>query len=220
MKSIVFFLFTFVGSFSFGQIFHFDTQTAVLIKTTNETPAHWYLEIFNDVGVDTTLRWKAHFDNVPAEWHIMFEDQTSYHQGVLDGDSADFALPITGIFPQKLIIGAHTNNTPDDATIYFEIYDPHNPSYKDTIGFVFHISQGTIGFDELQKQEVVELKGDQLYFINDRLGDIRVVDVTGRIVAESKQTMQFDLKSLRPQEMYFLQITQANKSYQVKYLRD
>jgi hypothetical protein len=218
MKQILIVFFALLCTSINAQIFHFDTHTAVLVKTTDQSPAHWYLEIFNDVGLDTTLRWKAHFDNVPSQWTITFEDQTMFHSNVQDGDSADFAFPVTGTFPQKLIIGAFTNNTPDDATVYFEIYDPYNPSYRDTIGYVFHISQGTNSLIDLQQEGILNLTGETIFMTNELPTDFTVVDLTGRKVLENKQVNQLNLNSLKKNEVFFIEIIQGVSHFKVKYL--
>ena len=39
------------------------------------------MEIFNDIGIDTTLRWKCHYSNVPAQWNANFDDQNMFYPG-------------------------------------------------------------------------------------------------------------------------------------------
>ena len=65
-------------SFSWSQSFHFVNDSTALIKDTDQSPAHWYIEVYNDAGVDTVLRWKAFFQNIPAAWQIDLDDQTNY----------------------------------------------------------------------------------------------------------------------------------------------
>jgi hypothetical protein len=124
-----------------SQIFHFEDSTTTLIKNVNQSPAHWYIEIYNDVHIDTTLRWKAEFENVPTEWQINFDTQNTYHPNLLHNDSADFRLPITNNYPQKLIIGAALNGKTASASIHFYIYDPYNPIYSRKISYHFIVTQ-------------------------------------------------------------------------------
>ena len=140
MKSGLLALAIVFSSFAFGQAFHFDLTERTLIKTTDQSPAHWYLEIFNDVNVDTTLRWKTSFTNVPPEWVITFDDQNTMYNPVNDGDSADFTLYAAPAFPQKLIIGAFLNGTPGHGITYFDVYDPADPSTSETIFFEFVVT--------------------------------------------------------------------------------
>lgn len=219
MKRLILLAFLSVSTLLNAQIFHVDIDSAVLYKNTDQSPAHWYIEIFNDAGVDTMLRWKAHFNNVPSQWVITFEDQTAFHNPVLDGDSADFAFPVTGTFPQKLIIGAFTNNTPDDATVYFEIYDPYAPQFRDTIYFIFHITQGTNSLYDLEQAEIIKFSENNILIINDVLTDFNVLDASGRLVLEANQTSNLDVSALKGNEMYFFEIIQGKNRYLVKWMR-
>jgi hypothetical protein len=154
MKFICILSFLFVGFKAQSQAFSFDDTVTVLIKTTNESPAHWYLEIFNNVSVDTTLRWKAVYGStLPQEWDFNFDDQYQNYFPVLDGDSADFVLLANPLFPQKLIIGGHLNNTPGNGSIYFEIYDPNDLSTLVTIEYRFIVSQGSASISDLDSDE-------------------------------------------------------------------
>lgn len=136
------------GAQSRAQSFHFNDTSTTLIKTTDNSPAHWYLEIFNDVGVDTTLRWKASFENIETNWVISFDDQDNYYANVQDGDSADFMLWSGLSFPQKLIIGNTLNNTTGTGSVFFDIYDPNDLASTVTIEFKFIISAGANSVDE------------------------------------------------------------------------
>ena len=151
MKYLLALLIVLFNTLSFAQAFHFNDVQTILVKTTDESPAHWYLEIFSDVQSDTTLRWKAHYGpTLPAEWHFNFDDQYQYYPTVLDGDSADFTLLSNPILPQKLIIGAMLNNTPGNGSIYFDVYDPNDLSTLVTIEyrFVVTMGSGTAGIED------------------------------------------------------------------------
>ena len=156
MKFICIISLFFLGFNSNAQSFSFLDTVTVLIKTTDESPAHWYLEVVNEVLVDTTLRWKVHFgQNLPSQWVISFDDQDNFYFPVNDGDSADFTLMAMPISPQKLIIGATLNNTAGNASVYFDVYDPADPSFVQTIEYHFVVSMGsgTWGTEELTDEE-------------------------------------------------------------------
>lgn len=210
----------FLGNFSQAQIFSFVNNSATLIKTTDQSPAHWYIEIVNDLNIDTALRWKSIFEDVPTQWQITFDDQTTFHTDVNHGDSADFALPISGTFPQKLIIGAMLNNTPANATVYFEIYDPFAPMVKDTISFIFYVSQGSANLNELLKEGIVFLDGNMLFLSGEDKSDFLVYDAIGKIVNTTKDTHRLDMNSLPQNQALFLQFTAGMKTYVVKMIRD
>ena len=180
MKKTLTFAFILVATLSFGQSFHFVDTTTTLVKTTDQSPAHWYIEVYNDVQVDTLLRWKASFSNIPAAWQISFDDQSNYYTNVLDGDSADFVL-LTGLsFPQKLIIGGTLNGTPGVGSVYFDIYDPVNPTNVQRIEYHFVITQWSASIIEITSDNWVLQKENIFVFNNNIIGDHLVIySVTG-----------------------------------------
>jgi hypothetical protein len=217
MKIALVVLVLFFGFGVFAQTHHFNNNSTTLIKTTDQSPAHWYIEIFNDVGVDTTLRWKAFFENVPSQWQINFDDQNNNYPNVQDGDSADFTLFVTQQIPQKLIIGAMLNNTPADASVYFEIYNPAVPAVIDTIVYHFIVSSGTQGLSDLMEQNIIDLDKNILRIINDKPTDFSVLDETGRLILSAKQTDQINLSSLKSGQIYFLALNQGKERYLLKW---
>ncbi len=162
-----------------SQVFHFEDTSFTLIKTTNQSPAHWYIEIFSDVNVDTTLRWKARFNHVPSEWEINFDTQTHYEDTVVHGDSADFILWPDPAFPQKLIIGAKLNGTPANCSVLFDVYSPEDPSQFQTIVFNFIVSIDDAGLSEESIPFVQE--NGKLLFTPEYYGNYySIYDVNGR----------------------------------------
>lgn len=129
-----------------SQVFYFQNTETTLNKETNQSPAHWYIEIHSNLEVDTVLRWRSEFQNIPEEWDINLDCQTVNFPEVYDLDSADFILTNkneianNGSIPQKLVIGATLNDTPGKGTILFDIYDPNEPENSEQIKFNFFIS--------------------------------------------------------------------------------
>ncbi len=219
MKKVLFILaFILTAGATQAQTFHFLNNSTTLIKTTDQSPAHWYIEIYNDLGVDTMLRWKSTFINVPSQWQINFDDQTANHPDVHDNDSADFVLQVTGAFPQKLIIGAMLNNTPADATILFEIYDPYAPSVIDTIFYNFFVTQGSANLLELEKSGIVLFKDNIISIVNGKASAFDLYDAQGKGIRSFKNAEKLDLNSLDKNQVYFIQLTQGNKTYVVKWI--
>ena len=218
--NVILFFLLIIANTSQAQTFSFVNNSTTLIKTTDQSPAHWYIEIINDLNIDTTLRWKSIFEDVPTQWQITFDDQTMFHTDVSHGDSADFALPISGTFPQKLIIGAMLNNTPANAIVHFEIYDPYAPTVKDTISFIFFISQGSANLNELINNGIVFLDANMLSLSGDKKSDFLVYDATGKIVSTTKDSHRLDLNSLPKSQALFLQFSVGLKTYVVKIIRD
>ncbi|MFK7785667.1 MAG: T9SS type A sorting domain-containing protein [Crocinitomicaceae bacterium] len=214
--SIIFFL-------SFGlnvsaQAFSFVDVSTDLVKTTDQSPAHWYLEIFNDVAVDTTMRWKAVFgSSLPPQWEITFDDQDNFHQPVNDGDSADFTLLAAPPFPQKLIIGAILNNTPGNASVYFDIYDPADPSYVQTIEYRFIISMGsgTMGAEELTEEKWFTQAGRTFTFTEEfNSNEISLYDASGKCIYTSRiQSNSIIVPSQVTNGIYFIRMRHGNSFY-------
>lgn len=219
MKFLCIVFFLLIGLNVNAQAFSFVDTSTILVKTTDESPAHWYLEIYNEVGVDTTLRWKAWFDpNMPPQWVITFDDQNNFYNPVSDGDSADFTLYAAPTFPQKLIIGGILNNTPGTASAYFDIYDPADPSYVQTIEYRFIISMGsgTWGTDELTEEEQWFTQSGRTFTFMDEFNsnDVVLYDNTGRrVLSEKVETNQFEIDSDIPSGIYFLTMKMNNSFY-------
>lgn len=203
--------------FSNAQVFHVDDTSAVLIKTTNQSPAHWYIEVISDVAVDTTLRWKTTFSNIPTAWDINFDTQSTNHPIIHDGDSSDFTL-LTGLdFPQKLIIGAMLNNTPGHGIVYFDIYNPLTPAVVQTISYEFIVS--ALGINELLNEGIIQLSNDVLYFENGKATNIAFFTLDGKLVAQDKNVELFNCKLLPKQQTYIVRLIQDNKTYSFKWIR-
>ena len=218
MKILCILLFSVISFNSSAQCFSFVDTFTDLVKTTDQSPAHWYIEVFNDVSVDTTLRWKAVFGpNVPPQWEITLDDQNTFHQPVNDGDSADFTLYAAPSFPQKLIIGAILNNTAGSASVYFDIYDPADPSYVQTIEYRFIISMGsgTWGMGELVEEQWFTQGGRTFNFSEEfNSNEVMLYDASGKCVYTT--TIQAN-NVIVPAEVvngvYFLRMRHENSFY-------
>lgn len=200
-----------------GQIFHFNDHSTTLVKTTDQSPAHWYIEIFTDISVDTTLRWKAFFHLIPNEWQISLDDQTNYTTNIADGDSSDFTLQTGLPFPQKLIIGATLNDQPGIGSVFFDIFDPEFPQYRDTIEFRFIIS--SVGLDELVNTGIITVDHSIIRKATKEVTRLQVVDASGRKLVDIADFHSFDCASLPPNEVVFITIQQGDKRYLMKWMR-
>lgn len=210
MKTVFTLLFVLLGCGAVkAQAFHVVDTSAVLIKNTNQSPAHWYIEVITDSNVDTNLRWKAHFANIPAAWGINFDDQDNYYPVVLDGDSADFTLFANLGYPQKLIIGAMLNNTPGNGIAYFDVYDPDAPGFVQTISYEFIISAA--GLDELLASAPVTMLNNVLYVNDGKIGSIQIYDQQGKCLKNEKG-QKFSLDEMPDLQTIYLvlQIGDAN----------
>lgn len=173
-----------------AQVFHVQDTSAVLIKTTDQSPAHWYIEIINDVGVDTTLRWIAHFNNIPNEWVINLDDQNTNISPVNDLDSADFVLHPWIDLPQKLIIGATLNNRPGHGIVYFDIFNPANRQDLQTISYEFIVS--TSGISELYLPTWLIQKGGIIYAESTEKCLFKVYDLSGKSLGETQNQLNIN----------------------------
>ncbi|PHR28622.1 MAG: hypothetical protein COA38_12080 [Fluviicola sp.] len=222
MKFIYTFLLLFLGFNSSAQSFHFDDTVTSLVKTTDESPAHWYLEVLNDVFLDTTLRWKASFGpNLPPQWVITFDDQNNFYNPVNDGDSADFTLYASPAFPQKLIIGATLNNTAATASVYFDIYDPADPSFVQTIEYRFIISMGsgTLNNEEITSPENWFTQSGRTFVFPEEFvsNEIILYDVSGsRIYDATIEANTLVLPSNIETGVFFITMRSANTFYSTR----
>lgn len=205
-----------------AQVFSFQDTSTTLIKTTDQSPAHWYLEIFNDISIDTTLRWKASFDPaLPTQWVITFDDQNNFYNPVNDGDSADFTLYANPAFPQKLIIGAILNNTAGTASVYFDIYDPANPSVVQTIEYRFVISMGsgTWGTEELSGEEQWFTQSGRSFEFPDEFHSNEVVlyDLKGnRVCSKSIESSSVTIPTTVESGVYFITMKSEHTFYSTR----
>lgn len=171
---------------AFGQSFHFDNDSTTLIKNTSQSPAHWYLEVINDAGVDTTLRWKASFSNMQAAWEVSFDDQDNFYGLIVDGDSADFTLFAGLTFPQKLIIGNTLNNTPGNGSVYFDVYDPQDLATTETIVYHFIISPNTADAPVMEVEQWYTFSNNTLEFSENLQGKtLQVYSLSGQLLMET-----------------------------------
>ena len=176
-----------------SQTFHFVDTSTTLIKNTDQSPAHWYLEIYNDVGVDTMLRWKAVFENIPPQWSVQLDDQDNLTTNIQDGDSADFTLFYGLAFPQKLIIGVTFNGVPGSGSVYFDIYDPDNPTVIQRIQYRFIVS--AVSLEELEGETWIQQVENKIIFDDKFVGSsVNVYTESGQLVyrGEAEKEMTYD----------------------------
>jgi len=201
---------------SSAQSFHFDDTLTILVKTTDQSPAHWYIEVFNDVGVDTNLRWKANLVNIPAPWVISFDDQDNYYSNVLSGDSADFNLMSGLSFPQKLIIGATLNGTTGVGSVFFDVYDPNIPSEITTIEYRFEITKAPTGIEETEFLGNTFITGSSIQFDPLLLNkEYRLYSLSGQLI-KSGIVNESRLK-LKSKGNYLLQVFVEGNVYSKTY---
>lgn len=219
VKSILTLISIFLFFQGFSQDFYFNNKEFTLIKTTNQSPAHWYIEIFSNSTTDQTLRWKAIFTQVPTEWTISFDDQTVYHTLVEDQDSADFTLSPNSEVTHKLIIGAKLNNTEGNGTVAFEIYNPLDLNFKDTIEFHFIVSN-SLGIPMIDDTKIYSLDDGVLKITNSKDAALTVYDEQGKIIKMIANFQVFDLKSILQNQTYFFQLKQDKAVYFFKLRKE
>jgi hypothetical protein len=200
-----------------AQVFHFINTSTTLVKDITQSPAHWYIEIYNDLNVEDTLRWKAHFVSVPPQWDINFDTQSGYWHPVLDGDSADFLLLDSLSFPQKLIIGNATNLTAGHGSVFFDIYDPNNPTDLVTIEYEFIITDN-IGLDEEMLVNSMLITKDWIQFDLAEPGNYILSNTHGQILKTGSTETNCDVSTLSP-GLYVIQLQIGEKKLVKKFVR-
>lgn len=189
--------------------FSFIDTIFVFNKSTDYETLHWYIEIFNNQNVDTTLRWKANFSSdFPKAWDINFDDQNNFYSNIKHNDSADFTLFANNTFPQKLIIGnAHNQYASTGDTLRFDIYHPNNPSNFKSIYFVFNITSagGSLSINNSQVKPSLSVYPNPITNLLNlehfEGGIITIFNNQGALIKEvllPKNTTQISLDELTP----------------------
>ena len=209
----------FFSSLLHAQVFHFQNFSTTIIKTIAQSPAHDYIEIFNDAGVDTTLTWKADVTGVPAAWTITFDDQNNFYTGVQTGDSADFTLYDSLQFPQKLIIGAFTNNVAATGSVFIDVYNPADTSSKITIEYLFIITN-PVGLESAEAEtQNITINNNKILFSSDRLLNYRILSESGNLIFSGKtKDGYYDFSSLA-RGVYFVCMSDEKKFYAKKFVK-
>lgn len=205
---------------SLGQVFHVSDTSALIVKTTDQSPAHWYIEVFSDITVDTSLRWKATlFDNVPPEWEIVMDDQTASHSNVQVGDSADFDLPANQPFARKLIIGAILNGTPGHGICYFDVYDPYDLSFIQTISYEFIVTSPVNGITVpiaigMNEASFLEYEHGLLKVKDGQEANFEVYNQSGELIIKNKLINAFKLSDLPTNKLSIIKVN-LNEKYAI-----
>jgi len=162
-KGILIILSVIVFSNLIAQTFTIESTKTTLVKSTSQSPAHWYLEIENNTATEHTLRWKFKRGFCPSAWVFSFDDQSNFYPSLLKGDSADFLLEAGGNGPHKLIIGNTFNESAGNGSAYFEIFDVANPSYRINIEYEFIVNANETVINEQNVLAPFFVNRDVLY---------------------------------------------------------
>jgi hypothetical protein len=217
MKNLIFSMSLFMSLTSWTQVFHIPDTSALLVKTTSQSPAHWYIEVVSNSSTDTVLRWKAtHYDNIPVEWQISIDDQTTFHANVQVGDSGDFNLLANQPFATKLIIGAMLNGTPGHGICYFDVYDPDNLAVVQAISYEFIVTPSTNGIAGLNDDSFLEWKDGTLRVKNGREAEFEVYDLAGKIIMKNKLTNTLIISELLKDQTLLIKVKLEDKVTMIK----
>jgi hypothetical protein len=223
MKSLRVLSLLLVFSLSFSgltQIFYFEDTETTLVKETNQSPVHWYVEIFSNIQLDSVLRWKADFVNIPNEWNINFDCQSISFPTVEHNDSADFVFWSEPEFPQKLIIGAMLNDTPGNGSVYFDVYDPYNREEVERIAFHFFISlSANASLVESDLSSVISLENGVLHNISTTHLSCSIFDNEGKTIHKTNVfNKEIDLSARKGELLFIHLIDQKNNQYYLKII--
>jgi hypothetical protein len=196
-------------------------DTNVVIRN-NQSPVHWYAELNNLVGVDTTLRWKVAFKDVPKEWVINFDDETQFYDSVQAGDSADFTLLWGLSIPQKLIIGISLNGTyGKTAVISFRLYDPNDAANATNVHFNIEVPPFHVGMANTQQGEKWWSQSQATINLDAALDNCSIYDLQGNLLF-SKNTSRKGEKvdvAILPTAVYVLRLQKGKEVRVVQFLK-
>ena len=171
---------------AYGQsCFTIKDTLITLTKTTDFGTVHWYANIQNEIGVDTTLMWKAEFStDFPTEWEINFDDQNQNYVPVQHNDSATFVL-YGQSFPQKLIIGNDHQGKAGYGIATFYVYPIGRFDLSQKTQFEFTINPGSTSIKTMQVGSYIHVKYEADYLVIEGLenGDvINKIGLTGQLI--------------------------------------
>ena len=215
---VIIFLLAVHGVF-LGQAFHFNDTSTTLFKTTDQSPAHWYLEIYNDTGVDTLLRWKVDLSSSIAGWDINFDTQDTYHPNLNDGDSADFTCFSGLAFPQKLIIGNVLNNVTGTGSVKFTIWDPTSPSHKQLIIYTFVITPGATQINVQYPVEDIRYANGSIFFPTELIeSTYGLFDLDGALIRNGRVTRNRHDLNVNVSGIYILRVSHNGELFSRKII--
>lgn len=220
MRYAVVFLLVIISLNATCQSFYFNEKQTTLSVKTNQTPAHWYIEIYSNSNQDVNLRWKTHFSLIPAAWQIDFDDQTAMHTNIKNGNSSDFVLLTQPTIPQKLIISAHLNDTPGNGTVWMEIYNPQDNNARDTIQYHFIVSKGVSGVETQLQQYSLTIEKGVVQFTDFREVDFMVYDSYGVLLLKKQKSNNLLLDEIPSNKTVFIQIQDAKEYYVLHLMKD
>lgn len=218
MKRLVSILLLYIPIILNAQVFHFNDSSTTIIKDITQSPAHWYLEIYNDLNVEDTLWWKAHFVNIPTQWVINFDTQSGYWSPVMDGDSASFILLDSLSLPQKLIIGNATNLTVGHGSIFMDIYDPADASSLVTIEYEYIITGVGANIEEELLVHSILIKNNLIEFNLYGVGNYYISNSIGKIIQTGKTNEQIEMSQLSL-GVYFIYVQIGEKYWMKKFIK-
>lgn len=213
------FLFLFQIDYASGQAFHFQNTITTIIKNINQSPVHWYIQIYNDVNIDTTLHWRVDSIIAPAAWIFNFDDQNQFYSPVIAGDSADFVLYDSLQFPQKLIIGCSTNNTPGTGYAYITVYDPNDYLTATQIYYEFIITPLSGVNENKYLPFSLNIRDNMLSYLLPQKGTVKLFSSNGLLLSsESKKENTINLSSLS-KGVYFYSASINGSNYVISFVR-
>ncbi len=217
MKKIIFLFFLILTQLSYGQSFSFQNKSFTFHRTTNHSPLHWYLSIFSNQETDINLRWKIIDYTVPSEWDLIFNDENEIYSEIGLGDSADFVLFSNLEIPQKLIINAILNDEPGKGVVSFEIFNPLNSVEKDTIHYYFFVTEGTLIVENNSSlNSFIEIANNSIKILNGIDTQFEIYNEVGQLLIRNSSDTSIDLEKLKENNLYFINLKQENRSYNVK----
>ena len=225
LKTTLVFAFLAGAFFSNAQnsLFYFNENSTTLSINTGQSPAHWYIEIYNSGSSDTTLRWIAHFNRLQPEWKIGFNDQTNNFMEIADGDSADFTLFHNPSSIQRLVISNTLNGAAGRGTVWFDVFDPETPSMRDTIEYVFEVAAGSSTSAAEMEAEALQATQTRFGFLMNKTlqeATCHIYDLQGRLIESNVFSgRRLPLKATEAGHMYILIVSSEKETLRVPFIQ-
>ncbi len=229
MRFVVIALFSLYSLSINAQSFGVSDTLKILSKTTDFGVLHDFIQLENFSGKDLAMRWKQTISpGFPSAWIPSIQDPDNWYNHCDTVDSADFVLPDSTTFSDKMVIGLDHQQMVGAGFIYYQLFPIDDPTDTINIAFSLNVSEGT-GTTGLDKLSATTLEiypnpaSDEIRIIKPtELGidfSIRLIDANGKVHGANYQNHK-DYLLLERKDLasgiYMIQMMAGNALWQQK----
>lgn len=168
-----------------AQLYAIPDTNIEITKTTDFTTLHYYAEVENLTNDTLAMKWRCRFEpGFPSQWDVSFDDQTTYFQQLVPGDSSVVVLDTGLAFPRKFIIGVQHNGQVGYGVMTVTLFPLRSPADSMRIHYIVTVTPGT-GTRVVEWNETAMIVDDLLILMTDDVPATALVwDIRGRSIAQ------------------------------------